>query len=105
MIPLPYNEIDDWEDLTIELDNGNIIGGRFTNMRINRDTIPRNLCAYDLRSDEDDADDWFCQIKDFVLVNHAGTFVTETKIDGTAGRLGGQGIKDYSFCPIKEYDT
>lgn len=45
--------------------------GLFTNMRINRDSVPKELYAYDCR--DNDSDGCICEIKKFVLVNHWGT--------------------------------
>ena len=35
--------------LTVKLDNGNIYDGRFTDLRVNRASIPTGLYAYDVR--------------------------------------------------------
>ncbi len=45
--------------------------GLFTNMRINRDTVPDELYAYDCR--DGDCDGCICEITNYVLVNHWGT--------------------------------
>lgn len=98
MIPLDYDMINDWEDLVLELDNNIIIGGRFTNMRVNRKTIPENLHAYDLRS-SDEENTWICEVKDHVMVNHFGTFVTPKQIDRSdIGRI----VIDFSFDSTEE---
>lgn len=44
----------------------------FTNMRVDRDSIPEGLYAYDVR---DDCDGEFWEIQKFVLVNHWGTII------------------------------
>ena len=44
----------------------------FTNMRLDRNTIPPGLHCYDVR-DSDFLDGSFCEIKPFVMVNHWGT--------------------------------
>ena len=44
----------------------------FTNIRIDRDSIPDGFVAYDVR---DDCDGEFLQIQNFVLVNHWGTII------------------------------
>lgn len=43
----------------------------FTNSRINRDTVPKELYAYDCRDADSTGD--ICEIADSVLVNHWGT--------------------------------
>lgn len=51
----------------------------FTNMRINRTTIPKGKYAYDLRST--DNNDGFCSIEPFVRVNHGGTIICDKPIE------------------------
>ena len=46
----------------------------FTNMRLDRDTVPEGLFCYDVR-DSDDLDDSFAEIKRSVMVNHWGTIL------------------------------
>ena len=43
----------------------------FTNMRIDRDTVPKELYAYDCR--DDDSTGEICEIAEYVLANHWGT--------------------------------
>lgn len=47
----------------------------FTNMRLDRDTVPYGLFCYDVR-DSDILDGSFAQIKPFVMVNHWGTILS-----------------------------
>ncbi len=92
MIPMQYEDIKHWEDLNLELDDGTEIVGKFTDMRIDRETVPPKLYAYDLR--DADADGEICQLKTYVLVNHYGTFITNKKIkNANKGRT----ITDYGF--------
>ena len=44
----------------------------FTNLRVDRDTIPVGFVAYDVG---DDCDGNFCRIQPSVLVNHWGTII------------------------------
>ena len=44
----------------------------FTNLRIRRDSLPEGVVAYDVR---DDCDGVFCQIQNYVWVNHWGTII------------------------------
>ncbi len=45
----------------------------FTNMRLDRDTIPEDLHTYDVRDGGGDGE--FAQIQKFVMVNHWGTII------------------------------
>lgn len=47
----------------------------FTNMRLDRNTIPQGLYCYDVR-DSDLLDGSFCEINPFVMVNHWGTIIS-----------------------------
>ena len=49
----------------------------FTNMRLDRDTVPEGIFCYDVR-DSDNLDGSMAQIKPFVLVNHWGTILSKT---------------------------
>ena len=46
----------------------------FTNMRVDRSTVPEGLHVYDVRHD-DDCTGEMCEIKPFVMVNHWGTII------------------------------
>lgn len=50
----------------------------FTNMRIDRDTLPEGLYAYDLR---DACDGDLCELKSIVVVNHWGTVIVKSPIE------------------------
>lgn len=55
--------------------------GRFTDRRIDISTIPKGKYAYECRHGDDG--DWATPVtieKDPVLVNHAGTFVTDKPV-------------------------
>ena len=69
----------DFTPLEITLENGVTYTGMFTDMRLDRETLPEGKFAYECR--HDDAT-WaeLCQLQPFVLVNHAGTFVTDAPI-------------------------
>lgn len=80
--------------LTVKLDNGNIYDGRFTDMRVDRASIPQGLYAYDVR-DECDGDP--CEIRSFILVNHMGTLITTAPIPEAEK---GEGyVVAYSYWP------
>ena len=46
----------------------------FTNLRVDRSTVPEGLYAYDVRHD-DGCTGEICEIKPFVMVNHWGTII------------------------------
>lgn len=48
----------------------------FTNMRLDRDTVPEGLFCYDVR-DSDHLDGSMAEVKPFVLVNHWGTILSK----------------------------
>lgn len=52
----------------------------FTNMRVDRDTVPQDLYVYDVRHD-DDCTGEICEIKPFVMVNHWGTIICKEPIE------------------------
>lgn len=58
----------------------------FTNMRLDRETIPEGVYCYDVR-DSDLSDGSFAQLKKFVCVNHWGTVLCGTpfELDETGG--------------------
>ena len=51
----------------------------FTNMRVDRSTIPEGLYAYDVRHD-DDCTGEICEIKPSVMVNHWGTIICKEPV-------------------------
>ena len=55
----------------------------FTNLRIDRKSLPEGLFAYDLR-DCDDCCGEPCELRNFVLVNHWGTVITKEPIEGAS---------------------
>ena len=52
----------------------------FTNMRLDRDTIPKGLYCYDVR-DSDSLGGSLAEVKPFVLVNHWGTIISWEEIE------------------------
>ena len=67
MIPIPFKTNEVLE--VVELFDKRYL---FTNMRIDRDTLPEGAYAYDIR---DNCDGEFCQVQNYVLVNHWGTII------------------------------
>ena len=68
MIPIPFDENARYTIVDVQ-------GKRFlfTNMRIDRDTVPEGMHAYDVG--DEDCDGNFHRIQRFVLVNHWGTII------------------------------
>lgn len=52
----------------------------FTNMRVDRDTVPQDLYVYDVRHD-DDCTGEICEIKPSVMVNHWGSIICKEPIE------------------------
>ncbi len=52
----------------------------FTNMRVERDTVPQDLYVYEVRHD-DDCTGEICEIKPSVMVNHWGTIICKEPIE------------------------
>ena len=69
----------DFPPLEINLENGVTYTGMFTDMRLDRETLPEGKFAYDCRHDDETWGE-LCQLQPFVLVNHAGTFVVNAPI-------------------------
>ena len=78
----------------------------FTCLRIDRNTIPDGLYAYDLRHD-DDCQGVICEIKPFVLVNHWGTILSKEPIPMSDGGCRLVTEDDYSYtgenCTLEEF--
>lgn len=51
----------------------------FTNMRVERSTVPENLYVYELR--DEDCTGEICEIKPFIMVNHWGTIICKEPIE------------------------
>lgn len=51
----------------------------FTCLRIDRDTVPEDMHAYDLRHD-DECQGIICEIAPFIMVNHWGTILCREPI-------------------------
>lgn len=86
MIPIHYSETS-FEKIEI-----NDIPALFSNLRIDRNTLPEGHHAYDIRAgDRSD----FATIEPFVLVNHTGTILTKQPITMTKGKY--TPIRDYNF--------
>lgn len=75
---VPYDEaMDEAETFKIIIGETENLGW-FTNFRVDRSTLPDGVFAYDIRGGDEE---YFCTVeKNEVIVNHSGTFLTETEI-------------------------
>ena len=73
--------------------------GLFTNLRIDRKTLPEGMYAYDIR--DCDSNGRCESIAKHVLVNHWGTIITPNQIQSLENHVE-CGIGDWSYCG---YDT
>ena len=103
MIPVLYDEIDDWMEVELNVSypyiidktrmHKRVLKGRFTSLRINRNSLPKGLYAYDIRHDDESKGDMIT-IEKYVWVNHYGTIVLDTKL---RMRRWGWNIDSYKF--------
>lgn len=89
----PFTDIDDFEDIEI-----NDIPAMYTNCRIDRNTIPVGLYAYDIRSGDDEP---HATIEEIVGADHQATIITMEEIPMTAGDH--TPVQDINF--INEYNN
>ena len=105
--------MDGAQEFTVFDPEGREYAGFWSDIRVDRDTLPEGWNAYDIREsdyddDDDEEGDWLATIEDnYVVVNHAGTFLTQETLplrdDGTGRKracFGGDTSKgewDYSF--------
>lgn len=66
----------------------------FTNMRLDRNTVPEGIYCYDVR-DSDELDGSMAEIKPHVLVNHWGTILCREAF--LLNEWGGYDPEDWSF--------
>ncbi len=80
MKPLPFEKVKPCTPLELILEDGTTCKGMFTELRIDRSTIPHGKYACDIRHGDDG--DWcdYTQAKSQILVNHAGTIITDVPI-------------------------
>lgn len=67
----------------------------FTNARINRDTLPKGVYAYDLRHGDSGARP--CTVENRVIVNHFGTVLLNSPIALSKDGYRKVRSKDYNF--------
>lgn len=85
MKPIKFSEADFTE---VEI-NG--VSALFTDLRIDRNTLPPGVSAYDIRSSDDGEP--FGTIEPSVWVNHTGTIVTLTPFT----------LNSDNYLPVEEY--
>lgn len=70
----------DNQDMTVMKADGTEIEGFYCDPKVDRDTLPAGWYAYDIRSDDDGCGIFVELCHDYVVVNNAGTFLTQTEI-------------------------
>ena len=78
----------------------------FTQARVDRDTLPKGIYAYDLRHGDDDGVP--CMLEKRVVVNHFGTVLTNKPFRLSKDGYQIIGADDYSFsgqpeCTLADY--
>lgn len=87
--------LEDAQGFVLTLPDGNDVPGFFTNLRIDRNTLPDGYYAFDIRGGDDED---FCTLEETVRVNHTGTFITKYDVDlGSEGYLDLEKECDYTF--------
>lgn len=107
MIPVSYDEaMENACEMILFDQGGKEYHGMWSEIRVDRDTLPEGMRAYDVREGDDADDDMlFAAIEDgIVCVNYAGTFLTEENLPlqtDSLGRMSAQFDEnngwDYSF--------
>ena len=77
MSRLDYTECKDWEKVEF-VRAGKIHPGYFSNMRVNKDTLPKGYYFYELR--DEDSNGEVCEVAKGILVNFLGTLLTTEPI-------------------------
>lgn len=73
-------QANDFEPMYFVTNTGKVYEGFFSNIRIDRETLPEGWHAYDIR--EDDETGAFGELNHgYVVVNHAGTFTIQGEIE------------------------
>lgn len=74
-----YEELTDRMPFAVIDPNGKEYHGEFTNLRVERESLPKGKFAYDLRHD-DECGGNICELANYILVNHMGTFISDEEI-------------------------
>lgn len=64
-------------DMYVDLYKLNGVEAAYIDLRVIRNTVPDGIHVYEVRDTSDDGGDYFGNVEDDVLVNHAGTFFTK----------------------------
>ena len=72
--------INEAADMTVIAPDGREITGFYCDPKVDRTTIPAGWYAYDIRYDDDGCGIFVELCHDYVVVNSAGTFLTQTMI-------------------------
>ena len=84
MKPIKFNDTNDYQFMEVLG-----VEGVFTNLRIDRESLPEGFYKYSLRDGEEEL---VSQICNEVMVNHAGDFITKEPVD-----LGLEGHKELTL--------
>lgn len=68
------------QDMTVIKADGTEIDGFYCDPKVDRNTLPTGWYAYDIRYDDDGCGIFVELCHDYVVVNSAGTFLTQTMI-------------------------
>ena len=86
--------LNDCDELTIWLADGQVVKGYYTCCRVKSEEVPAGMFKYDIREDDEGNGD-MVSIEPFVWVNHHGTFITAMPIDCKDGI----DISEWDFSP------
>jgi len=86
--------------IEIETTDGKTIKGLFTDLRVKNCDVPKGMCKYEIRWDDDFRD--YATIEEHVFVNHAGTLITNKPVDFDGDDY--IDIDDYSFIDEDDDD-
>lgn len=67
----------------------------FTSLRLDRDKLPKDVFAYDIRHADDDGME-AAEIAKYVMVNHMGTIITKEPLE--LDEHGSMILEEYDFC-------
>lgn len=81
MYPIKYYLNTDYQEMEVLG-----VKGLFTNLRVERDSLPEGFYKYSLREDDEE---YFSSVENDVLVNHSGDFICKSELS-----LGEDGCKD-----------
>lgn len=68
------------QPMSINAPDGRVFNGYYCDPKLDRDTLPAGWHAYDIRHDDDGCGVFVELCHNYVIVNNAGTFFTQTPI-------------------------